>query len=192
MTHSEFSVYLDIIKKYYDELDEINKKEFGGKALRFRNGRMWLAYYFYESYRKTVRKLYMGQEENPMDRHKIASIMMISLLKARPIKVNRRIGRLSLPLLLANEFLAFYCGLNVVELYKSDQLGTEYSLILPPTYIEGEGDTSYIENVCKALFYSRRFSVNDVFSYANIYFLLEKYTNTKTGLDKDDSHASDT
>ena len=178
MTYSEFSQYSCVIKKYWDELNKINKKEFNGKALQIRNGRLKLVYYFYESYRKTVRRLYMEQESNPMDRHKIASIMMISLLKARPIKVNRRIGGLPLPLLLANEFLAFYCGLNVVELYKSEHLKTEYLLILPSTYIEGEGETSYIENTCKALYYSKRFSINDVFSYANIYFFLEKYTDT--------------
>lgn len=167
-----------VITKYYDELKKIDNESFNGKALSFRAWRINLFYYYYESFRKDIRKLYMSKESSPMDRHKIAANILCSLLKAKLIKVNRLVPDLPIELLLANEYLSFYCALNIIELYKTDTIQKEYSLILPETYIEGEGKTSYIENVCKALYYSKRINLNDVFSFSNILFLLEKYTDT--------------
>lgn len=170
--------YDTVIKKYYEELKLIDTEQFGGKVLSFREWRLNLFYYFYECFRKRIRKLYMSEESSPMDRHKIAANVLCSLLKAKIIKVNRLIPNLPIELLLANEYLSFYCALNIIELYKIDKIQKEYYLILPETYIEGEGATSYVENVCKALYYSKKISLNDVFSFANILFLLEKYTDT--------------
>ncbi|MCH5343384.1 MAG: hypothetical protein J1E64_05035 [Acetatifactor sp.] len=179
MTFSDFSAFSkQVIEKYYIELKDIDENDFNGDALSFRKNRLKYVYYFYESYRKDIRKLYMEHESNPMDRHKIASIMMVAILKAKVVKVNRKIAGLPLQLLLANEYLAFYCALNIVELYKADLIGEKYSIVIPDTYIEGEGSMSYVENTCKALYYSKCFKLNDIFSYANVFFMLERYTDT--------------
>lgn len=170
--------YNTVIIKYYQELKKVDDKDFGGKVLDFKEWRINLFYYYYESFRKDIRKRYMSTESSPMDRHKIAANILCSLLKAKVINVNRLIPNLPIELLLANEYLSFYCALNIIELYKMDSIHKEYSLILPETYIEGEGKTSYIENVCKALYYLKKINLNDIFSYANILFWLEKYTDT--------------
>lgn len=178
MTIRDCKEYYDsVIIKYYNELKEIDEKYFDSKVLSLKKWRLYLFYYYYESFRKNIRKLYMSKESSPMDRHKIAANVLCSLLKAKLINVNRLISDLPIELLLANEYLAFYCALNIIELYKTDIIHEKYYLILPKTYIESEGDTSYIENVCKALYYSKKINQNDVFSYANILFLLEKHTD---------------
>lgn len=180
MTYNDFKEYFDkSIQKYYDDIKFIDNKQFDGQAISLKKNRLKLVYLYYESFRKEIRKLYMSEESKPMDRHKIASNMMCSLLKAKIINVNRLIPHLPLELLLANEYIAFYCAINIVELYKSDLTKKKYCLILPPTYIDDEDDNkSYTENVCKALYYSKKFTINDIFSYANILFMLECYTDT--------------
>lgn len=124
----------------------------------------------------------MSEESNPIDRHKKAACLLCSILKAKPIKINRRIPNLDLQLLLANEFVAFYSAINIIELYKRDYGFDEYSIIYPDTYIKDQEDGLYINNVCKALYYTKHFGIDDIFSYANILFLLEKYTDEKLNI----------
>lgn len=179
MTYNDYSkFYVEIVSNFYNELKVIDKKYYGGRVLNISKFRVRLAYFFYESNRKDIRKLYMVQESKPMDRHKIAANIMCSLLKAKIIKVNRLVPNLPLELLLANEYVSFYCALNIIELYKRDLGYNNYSLILPHTYIDEEPkERSYVENVCKALYYTKHFGIGEVFSYANILFLLEKYSD---------------
>lgn len=182
MTYQDFVLfYENIVYPYYEELKQLDSEY---KSLSIQKWKMRFVYYKYESNRKNIRKLYMANESDPMDRHKIAANMMCSLLNIKPFKVNRIKANLSLPVLLANEYIALYCALNIVELYKSDKLGYDYKLIIPETFIKGEGKLSFVENTCKALYYSKHFRLNDIFSYANILFLLEKYTDTVLGIMK--------
>ena len=180
MRKSDFDVFSDIIYQYYKELEHIDKRDFNGKVLKFRSQRLFLVYYYYESLRKDIRKLYMSDEAKPMDRHKIAASVMCAILKGKVVKVQRLIPNLPMHLLMANEYIAFYCALNLVEMYVRDAVDNkEYSLVMPQTLIEEENPkTSYIENICKVLYYTKNIRVCDVLSYANILFLLEKYTNT--------------
>lgn len=130
-------------------------------------------------------KQYMSGDMKPMDRHKIAANFMCSILKARVIRVNRLIPNLPIELLMANEYLAFYVAVSIVENYKRDLTGNEdYILdLFPETYIENEGFDSYIQNTCKALFYIKRYEIKDIFAYANLLFWLEKYTDVKIGIE---------
>lgn len=179
MKRSDFNIITEIVIQFYNDLKKIDDSSFNGEVLKLRMSRFNLAYYYYESFRKDIRKLYMSKESKPMDRHKIAATIMCALLKSKVIRVKRTISNLPLILLMANEYIAFCCALNIVDLYIRDYTNNDYSLIIPTTYIDDEQQNiSYLENTCKALYYTKRFQISDIFSYANILFLLEKYTDT--------------
>ena len=122
----------------------------------------------------------MNLESQPMDRHKIGAVMIYAILKSKPFYVVKTIPKLPSQLLMANEYLAFYDALNIVELYRMDDAlsngngSDRNNLILPNTY---HGDM-YIENVCKALYYVKNPDYFDILAYANVLFLSEKYSDT--------------
>lgn len=130
-----------------------------------------------------MRKLYMTVESKPMDRHKIASTMLFSILKARVIRVNRLVPDLPLELLLANEYIAFYCAVNIIEIYKRDLDFKDHTILFPDTYIEDEGKTSYLENTCKALYYTRSYKMCNILLFANTLFVLERFTDEALGIE---------
>lgn len=172
----------DVIYKFYEELKKIDSGKFGNKAIKFERKRLSLVYLYYESFRKNMRKMYMTVESKPMDRHKIASAMMFSILKARLVKVNRLVPDLPLELLLANEYIAFYCAVNIIEIYRRDMGAEEYSVLFPDTYIENEGEMSYLENTCKALYYTKSYKMSNILLFANALFMLERFTDEALGI----------
>ena len=186
-----------VIDKYVEELLKIDQ-EFGCNCLRFRRGRIKRIYRYYEAKRITIRKYFMHLENKPMDRHKIGAVLMYAVLKARLIHVGKQ-DRMCLPeqLLMANQYLALYVALNVVELYKLDDIGwsgdgvpknrNDWRLRLPPTFHGSDGsENEYISNACKALYYINDPNRLDIFAYSNILFLLEIYTDTLNGKQEKD------
>lgn len=183
MKYSDFeTISAEIIQKYYNDLKIIDDKNFGGKSIHLQTYKLNLIYFFYEMKRKEIRKLYMSQERKPMDRHKIASNIMCAILKSKIVFVNRLIPNLPNKIIMANEYIAFYTAINILELYKIEAGFDNYKIIFPETYIEEEKEDSYIENVCKALYYTKHFGIGEIFSYANILFLLEKNTENEEKL----------
>ena len=80
---------------------------------------------------------------------------------------------------MANEYLAVYIAINIVEQYKRDELGkdSEYKLIFPITYHEENEKTCvYLNNLCKGLYYIKPKHI-DIFAYSTIFFFMEKYTD---------------
>ncbi len=186
MTRSDFDFYMDnVVLELYKEIKHIDDEKFSGNSIKISRRRIPLIYYYYESFRKDMRKLYMMEDSRPMDRHKIASNMMFSIIKAKIVKIKRTISNLPIEILLANEYLGFYCALNILEMYKNQDENYKlenYSLIFPDTYIKEESNMSYVENTCKALYYTKHYTISDILAYANILFFLEKYTDTISGL----------
>lgn len=183
MTKNDFDFFSEnLIYKFYEELKKIDSEKFGDKAIKFDQKKISLVYMYYESFRKDMRKMYMTVESKPMDRHKIASAMMFSILKARVVKVNRLVSDLPLELLLANEYIAFYCAVNIIEIYKRDVGLGNYSIVFPDTYIEDEGETSYLENTCKALYYTKSYKISNILLFANTLFMLERFTDEVLGI----------
>ena len=87
---------------------------------------------------------------------------------------------------MANEYLAVYIAINIVEQYKRDEIRDEgYNLIFPVTYHEYSSDTSvFIDNLCKSLYYLRnRIETMDIFAYSTILFFMERYTDTMLEFD---------
>lgn len=141
-------------------------------------------YSHYQNKRDFVKDKYMKKSEvAALDRHKVAACMMYAILKTKPIMVNRFVPDLPEKALLANEYLAFFVALNIIEMYKKDESEEKKpsEIVLPKTYHEdSEKNSDFLSNTCKALYYIRLQGIEkfDVFAYASVLFLLEKYTDT--------------
>lgn len=149
----------------------------------------------YQMKRDYIRSNYMSKRADvSLDRHKVASCMIYAILKTKPLKINRLVWNLPEEILLANEYLAFFVALNIIEMYRLDKMREEniigkFQIIVPKTYHEDlEPENTYESNFCKSLYYLSMEDVNkfDVFAYADILFLLEKYTDVY--LEEDRQH----
>ena len=181
-------IYDSIISEYANDLIKL-QHQYGLNCLRFRHHRANKIYDLYETKRLYIRRYFMNLEYQPMDRHKIGAVMMYAILKSKPFKINKMVPNLPNKLLMANEYLSFYVAINIVELYMIDDAINQnidnYSeqLLLPNTYheknVSGFTGDVYIDNVCKALYLLKDIKHFDVFAYADILFLLEKYHDLK-------------
>lgn len=179
--------YQHVILGYINELREFDSQ---CHALTFNSGAYKSIYNYYEKKRIEIRNVYMSDASKPIDRHKTAASMMYAILRAKVFKVNRAISCLPEPLRLANEYLAFYVAMNIIEQYKrtdeidGKKLSENYQLIIPNTSYEsqanqmtGEVDNSFVSSICLTLANIKNLKYFDVFSYATVMFLLEKNTD---------------
>lgn len=144
-------------------------------------------YYNYQQKRDYIKYNYMSKKNLvALDRHKVAACMVYAILKASPVKVNMWLPNLPEKIIMANEYLAFYSALSIIEMYKLDEFNDkgfnyDYKIIVPKTYHEDENpENTYESNLCKAWYYIRIDDIEkfDTLGCANIFFLLEKYTDT--------------
>ena len=154
-------------------------------------------YNYYEKKRIEIRNVYMSDSSKPIDRHKTAASMMYAILRAKVFKVDKSISCLPEPIRLANEYLAFYVAMNIIEQYKrtdtldGEKINENYELIIPTTSYEsqenemtGEVDHSFVSSICLTLANIKNLRYFDVFSYATIMFLMEKNTDNIVYRDK--------
>lgn len=183
-----------VIDSYIEELMEYQKPY---QCIILSNIAKNNIFKFYQRKRDEIKSSYMekpAQNEKALDRHKVASCMMYAVLKSKALKINRFIPHLPEELLMANEYLAVYVGLNIIEQYRLEdgKRKPENKLIFPITYHETDSKGSdFIDNLCKGLYYLRR-NINkmDIFAYSAILFFIEKYTDTiieYDGINKDAS-----
>lgn len=173
-----YTLRKEIIEPYIEEL----LKQDECHCLTFHSNRIPLIYKFYEKKRLEIRKKYMKYPERPLDRHKIAAAMMYAILRSHVLSVNRLSAK-GLPekMLLANEYLALYVALNIVEMYKEDELGANYEIIIPVVYHKKENSdviNEFISNTCIGLYNLKKLKYFDTLAYSTILFMLEKYTDT--------------
>lgn len=165
---------LDLYVKELENCDFCN-------CLKVKKNNIGKIYHFYERKRLDIRRFFMHLETKPMDRHKIGAVMIYAILKSKVFQVNRMVENIPDELLMANEYFAVYVALSIVESYKRDEIGSDDWLInIPETYHEKDDNVKsvYINNMCKALYRISNINHFDIFAYANILFLLEKYTDT--------------
>jgi hypothetical protein len=142
----------------------------------------------YEYYRKQIKK-FLGMDEiiDLMDRHKIASIVMASIMEVKPLKSdilrNNNVAETNrLPIeKYCNEYLAFKSAISIVESFikcnsqienYKKQIILDNGILLPHCTHE-----DYLIQVIKGL--SLSFSLNnkiDILSWSNLLFVLEQYT----------------
>jgi len=144
--------------------------------------KIWLTY---EQYKNTVHT-YMHNPDGRIDRHKVASVMLYSIIINNPFELKL------LPLKqevkgssrLANEILGFNTALSIVFSFliqdaneKSDKIRIEIfrnGFIFPECQHE-----DYPTHVYKMLYYAKYNNKYDIFAFSHILFLIEAYTELK-------------
>lgn len=176
------SFFEEVVMGAINDIKKMEKNLMGDtKVLEIRNCKNKI-FHFYQKKRDYIRSNYMTKEYNvALDRHKVASCMLFAILKAKPFKVKRNI-RLDERLLLANEYLAFYVALNIIENYRmsvNKMKENKCQILFPETYQEKTGSTDFLTNICRNLYFLSVYNIDkyDVLAYSNILFLLEKYTD---------------
>lgn len=115
-----------------------------------------------------------------LDRHKVASCFMYAILKYKFVRLN--LYKISLPedLLMVNEYLAATVAFNMVAMYHRKDGDEDFEIILPKTNTGiGARNDDYLLCLIKALYFIPSLRHYDAFAYANILFLLERYSETK-------------
>lgn len=151
----------------------------------------------YRKYKDIFIKSYMYWNTDKIDKHKSAACYMKSLLVIKPIYIpfleRIKIGLVPSKskydfnvietLLLINEYLAFSVGVTIVDCYiarnyeeDKSKHPLEHCICIPTPFHDGEDE--YIKDVCLDLYYTPTRLINIV-TYANIFFLLEKYSCRK-------------
>lgn len=188
MKHSDYNeFYEEVIEKCIDGIFIlVTQYKLDKDSIKRRKNLQNDIYKNYQSKRDYIRSNYMSKKADvSLDRHKVASCMIYAILKTKPLKINRFIPNLPEKILLSNEYLAFFVALNIIEMYRIDKMKDEgnsglYQIVVPKTYHENsEPENTYESNFCKSLYYLSMENIEkfDVFAYADILFLLEKYTD---------------
>lgn len=187
MIYEDYKKFYDIvIKEYIHEICDYDGEEF--KCLSINPKACKKIYKNYEKKRIETRSK-MSEESNPIDRHKTAACMMYAILKTRVFKIDYRVPDLPYVIRLANEYLAFFVALNIIEQYKRTDQRREhekedYQIIIPETKYEVQKDvvsdvtnSNFIISMCLTLANIKNIECFDTFSYATILFLMEVNTD---------------
>jgi hypothetical protein len=137
----------------------------------------------YIKIRDKIKKKYMEDSDGNIDRHKIASIMMAAIEEVYPIKVKKKYilhlwatnKELHKRYVYANETLAFFTALSIIENYKEYGIDGNVelerkSIVLPETFNESD----YAMNTCIDLYFAKRNKNINILTFSNVFFLLEK------------------
>ena len=151
---------------------------------------------YFNKQRDLFLKSFMENDVYDIDRHKIASCYMKTVLAKRPLYIplsvklkfaftNKPLATLldvktkakgiNNKIYYANEYLALSVAVNIIDAYimADDNKDFKHSIIIPEPF--PEYDTDYLLDVCIDLRTNPLRKINIV-SFANIFFLLEKYS----------------
>jgi hypothetical protein len=141
--------------------------------------KIWLTY---EDCKNRVHS-YMHNPDGLIDRHKVASVMLFSIIHNKPfeLKLLSNKQEVNSSALLANEILGFNTALAIVWSFiiedankKSDKTKIEIfkkGFVFPRCQHD-----SYEATIYKMLYYSKYNNCYDIFAFAQILFLIEAYT----------------
>ena len=140
-------------------------------------------WFTYEEYKNKVHS-YMHNPNGRIDRHKVASVMLYSIIINKPFELNllpvkREVNSSAL---LANEILGFNTALAIVRAFilqdayeKADKIKQEIfkdGFVFPECQHE-----SYPAHVYKMLYYSKLNERYDIFAFSHVLFFIEAYTD---------------
>ncbi|RHX89536.1 hypothetical protein DLM76_21230 [Leptospira yasudae] len=138
----------------------------------------------YEETRKKIHN-YMVDPEGRIDRHKIASTVVYSILKILPIRgaqsqtpYELRFAKVEF---MPNEVFAWHCGLSIVYSFIIEQAKRDKDQELIDSLKNGFkfpkcSHDNYEIHVLRSLYYARVNSKFDIFSFSHIFFLVEEYS----------------
>jgi len=141
--------------------------------------KIWLTY---EECKNNVHS-YMYNPDGRIDRHKIAAVLLYSIIKNKPFEL--KFLHVKQPLksssILANETIGLHAALAVVWSFIIEDANQnsdknkhdlfQYGFVFPKCQHD-----SYEANLYKMLYYSKFNQCYDIFAFAHILFLIEAYT----------------
>lgn len=146
--------------------------------------------YYYQRNALLFLNSYMEADAEKIDRHKIAACIVKAILIVRPLslrldkglKVLFRLDKVSETVMLANQYLALSVAITVLDGYiaADDTKELKHRIIVPEPFPEDDSD--YLRDVCLDLYHTNAKRINIV-TYANVFFLLEKYSCRKVQCD---------
>ena len=170
-------IYNNAIIKLKNELDpdNITKLKFSSYNKLFSK---------YQFSREYIKKYYMENPNENIDRHKIAACMMYSIIDIYPcyvplsekIKMLCSKKRFSLEIAYINEYIAIYTALSILDnFYEQDKKegkldARRHKIYIPETFSD---DYGYIFNMCVDLRFAKMRNKMNILTYSNILFLLE-------------------
>ena len=170
-------IWNNIILQIYDNISN------GDNNISFNKNSRNKIFKRYIKIRDNIKKKYMEDSDANIDRHKIASIMMVAIEEVYPIKVSKKYifklwksrKELDKRYIYANETLAFFTALSIIENYKDYGIDgkiemTRKSITLPETF----NDSDYAMNTCIDLYFGKRSKNINILTFSNVFFLLEK------------------
>lgn len=136
-------------------------------------------YELYEKKKNYIRNNYMENPNAKIDRHKVASSLMYAIVMVKPVTIKKDVIRdahsakrvLPAKHYLINEYLGFYCALSVIQSFMNAENSSSRKIINMPQAVHGD----YVHNVCLDLYFSYKEKNINVLTFANVFFLLEKY-----------------
>jgi len=141
--------------------------------------KIWLTY---ESYKNRVHT-YMHDPDGLIDRHKVASVMLYSIIDCKPFEINllpirQEVSGLAL---MANETLGFHTALAIVWSFIMEDANSKQDKNKIDIFRNGFKfpecrHGSYETHVHKMLYYAKLNNNYDIFAFSHILFLIEAYT----------------
>lgn len=170
-------IYNSIIVQIKADIDNSNTCKFKLKSAEriFNN---------YQNEKYKLKKYFMLNEEDNIDRHKIAACMMYAIMKVYPIYIPLHIRlqafakkqKFSLELSYANEYLAIMTAISILDNFYNQDLQDgilnprRRKIVIPETFND---DYGFIFNTCIDLKFGKRNNNINILTFANLFFLME-------------------
>lgn len=138
----------------------------------------------YQKERYKLKRYYMKNPNENIDRHKIASCIMYSIMKVYPIYIPIKTkilyllkgNKFSQDLSYINEYIAVYTALSVLDnFYQQDQKDGKldpcrHKIYIPNTFSD---DYGFLFNMCIDLRFGKQNNKINLLTFSDIFFLLE-------------------
>jgi len=144
--------------------------------------KIWLTY---EDYKNKVHT-YMHDPQGRIDRHKVASVMLCSVIINRPFELKLLPSKsvLKSTSFLANEILGLHAALAIVWSFLMEDANNNSNAAKIEIFKDGfvfpecQHD-DYPTHLYKMLYYAKFNEKYDIFAFSHILFLIEAYTELK-------------
>lgn len=132
-----------------------------------------------------IMKTYMDESVKSLDRHKVAALIIISLIDVSPISIDKLSDEY---IFIANELIALKVGLAYMLKKMNDILsekGNSNKLEQFTFPMAQSCDTPYMDVMCRNLYYAKRDYMLNPLDLADRLFLIEYISLLKSGVNPD-------
>lgn len=173
-----------IWQKVKDQIDKI--LEDNSDYFVFNTNSEYIFMQKFEEYLSFIKLNFMHDDVKTLDRHKIAAIIICSIIEANPLRMKFECEENQL--FDGNEKIAVNIGLSYMKsvlillLNTTDEKGKFEEFAFPKALA---CETDYITIFCRNLFYAKKYYALNPLEIANTLFLLENFSLEKYNIDSD-------